>query len=160
MPASNCSGVISPALSAGSRTPSIIAVAAALELRCGLVDGCRIIDATGQAIATRSQEQGEGSCVGTVRLLDAPPQPRGRQPASPLPTLAYLLSDWVVPWLSSSAYRRGLRDVSGLEGGPPARAGELRLLLLGLGLVGVLELLRRRWKGWTASGGGDATDAP
>jgi hypothetical protein len=134
--------------------------ATVLELRCGLVAGCRIIDAGGQAIATRGQEQGEGSCVGTLRLLDAPPRPHGRQPTSPLPVLAYLLSDWVVPWLSISAYRQGLRDVSGLEGAPQAGAGGLRLLLLGLALMGVLELLRRLWRSWTTRAGGDATHAP
>jgi predicted amidohydrolase len=134
--------------------------ATVLELRCGLIAGCRIIDAGGQAIATRGQEQGEGSCVGTLRLLDAPPRPHGRQPTSPLPVLAYLLSDWVVPWLSISAYRQGLRDVSGLEGAPQAGAGGLRLLLLGLALMGVLELLRRLWRSWTTRAGGDATHAP
>lgn len=130
-----------------------------LELHCAMVEGCRVLAADGRALASRNQASGEGSCIAVVDLADTPPQPRGRQPRSPLPLLAYLTSDWALPWLSIPAYRRGLRQTHELQLASVDRVPLRRLLLLGLGLctVAVLaRLLRRRVQRPIVAAGGSA----
>jgi hypothetical protein len=84
-----------------------------LTMVCDLVPGCKIVDAVGRSLVEWTQEQGEGFAMAEVSLAEARPTPRGRQPRSRLPLVAYLLSDGVLPALCRSDYRRGLRRAWG-----------------------------------------------
>ena len=64
------------------------------------------------------QAQGEGFTLGDVALADAPPQPRGAQPPSRVPTFAYMSSDAILPWLVAPIYRRGVRRAWGAQMAP------------------------------------------
>ena len=69
-------------------------------------------------MAQVTQEQGESFVTGEVTLADQTPQPVGRQPASGLSPLLYLVSDVILPWMSIPVYRRGLRRAWGQRMAP------------------------------------------
>ena len=80
-----------------------------LQMSCGLMQGCRILDADGQTVAAVKQEQGESCAVAQVEIETARPQPREKQPAMGLPWMTYLLSDVLIPGMSVVSYWRNKR---------------------------------------------------
>lgn len=119
-----------------------------MQLSCGLVEGCQILDAQGQRLAGLTQAQGEAWTIAGVTWSAHKPSPREPQPASPMPWMAYLISDWVLPWLSVPVYRRGLRRVWGRHMAPIRPETRKRVAVLGLiGLLTLLALiLARNWR--------------
>jgi hypothetical protein len=105
-----------------------------LQMSCGLVPGCKVIDASGNVIAELPQEAGESWTSGEVTLADRPPQPRGAQPASTVPPLSYALSDMFLPALMRKVYNQG-RGVASQPG---------RNLLLLAGLAALLLIWWRK----------------
>jgi len=83
--------------------------AGGLQMSCGMMPGCRVLDAGGQTVAAVGQEDGESVAVGQVGVPAVRPQPRGKQPATTLPWTMYLLSDVLVPGISAVSYRRNRR---------------------------------------------------
>lgn len=109
-----------------------------LRMRCAMIQGCKVVDAQGRALAEMTQQQGEGFTTAEVVLADAPPQPRGAQPPSRVPTFAYLSSDIILPWLMQPIYRRGVRRA---WGGHMARSDERMGLWIGAaGIAAALGL--------------------
>ena len=119
-----------------------------VQMSCDMVQGCKVVDASGQVLTELTQEQGEAFTVAEVTLADEKPCPQEPQPASPLPFFTYFASDVLLPSLSVPVYRKGLRRAWG-EGMAPVEASTRNwMILLGLGvvasfLVGVL-LSRRK----------------
>ena len=89
--------------------------ASQMRMSCGIVRGCKVVDASGQVLTELTQEQGEGFTMAGVTLSDGRPHPQGPQPASPLSPFAYFISDVVLPSLAVPVYRRGLGRVRGMR---------------------------------------------
>ena len=94
----------------------------------------------GRVVAQVTQEQGECFVTGEVTLADERPQPAGRQPASGLSPLVYLLSDVVLPWLTIPVYRRGLRRAWGQRMAPVEPTTRYWTALLGVAVAFSLAL--------------------
>jgi predicted amidohydrolase len=84
-----------------------------VEMSCGMVPSCRIVDATGRPVAELTQEHGEACALAEVSLAMTRPSPGEPQPTSRLPLAAYLLSDVLLPALCIPEYRHGLRQALG-----------------------------------------------
>ena len=83
--------------------------ASQVQMSCQLVPGCKVVGANGRVLTELTQAQGEAFTVAEVRLADDRPSPGRSQPASPVPWIAYLISDVLLPLLSIPVYRKGIR---------------------------------------------------
>lgn len=84
-----------------------------MEMSCGMLPGCKVVDASGRVLAALTQEQGETFTIAEVTLAGARPSPQAPQPASPLSWFLYFISDVLLPSLAVPAYRQGLRRTWG-----------------------------------------------
>jgi hypothetical protein len=84
-----------------------------MEISCGFVQGCKVVDAGGQVLTELSQEEGEAFTRAEVTLPDQKRVPQEPQPAPLTPKISYFVSDvWLVA-LSRPVYRKGLRRIAG-----------------------------------------------
>ncbi len=83
--------------------------ASKLQLACGFVQGCKIVNSRGEVQVELAQTQGEAFAVAEVELSREKSRPTSPQPRSLLPGAAYLSSDVVLPLLMLPVYRRGVR---------------------------------------------------
>jgi predicted amidohydrolase len=113
-----------------------------MRLSCDFVQGCKVVDATGQVLTELRQEDGETLTLAEVALADKRPQPTPPPPPSRLSFLTYLTSDIILPLLSIPTYRRGLRRVWGRHMAPVE--AETRQWLAVLGLSAAIAFL----SGW------------
>jgi predicted amidohydrolase len=122
-----------------------------LWMSCGLVPGCKVVDATGRPLAELAQEQGEALALAEVSLPEKRPQPGGAQPPSRLFRLSYWMSDGLLYRLSVPGYRRGLRQTWGPDMAPFRTSTRQWVGVLGVAVLvaAVLGLIwrRRRPKG-------------
>ena len=121
-----------------------------LRISCDLAPGCKVVDATGRALAELTQDQGEALALAEVSLPASRPCPRGEQPPSRLSRPAYWLSDGLLYGLNVPDYRRGLRRTWG-PGMAPIRPSTRRWIgVLGVGALAAVALgliLSRRRQG-------------
>ncbi len=82
-----------------------------LQMSCEMVEGCRIVDATGHVLTQLTGAQGEAYALADVTLPDKRPAPRGPQPVPPISKIAYLFSDMLIPTLTIPTYKKGLRQL-------------------------------------------------
>ncbi len=117
-----------------------------LQMSCDITQGCKVVDASGQVLTELTLEQGETFTVAEVTLADEKPRPRNPQPKPPVPFMAYLISDVLLPSLTISTYRRGLRRAWGKEMAPVDAAARKWTILVGVGVVAgfLVGLLRGR----------------
>jgi predicted amidohydrolase len=106
-----------------------------MQMSCGMVQGCKVVDAGGRVLAELTQEQGETFTTAEVTLADEKPSPQGPQPAALLPGVVYFVSDILLPLLSVPVYRRGLRRAWGERMAPVEASARRWMVLLGLGVV-------------------------
>ena len=111
-----------------------------MQMTCDLVQGCKVVAASGQVLAELTQEQGETFTTAEVTLADEKPRSQSAQPASPVPWLSYFVSDTVLPLLTTPVYRRGLRRVWGAEMAPVEASTRRWISLVGAGVVAGLGL--------------------
>ena len=111
-----------------------------MRLSCGMVPGCKVVDATGRSLAELTQEQGEAYALAQVSLPETRPSPVASQPPSRLPLAAYVLSDVLLPALCIPDYRRGLRRTWGPDMAPVDAATRRWKSVLGLGVLASLVL--------------------
>ncbi len=86
-----------------------------MHMSSDYIAGCKVVDASGQVLASLTQEQGETFTLAQVTLAEERPRPQGPQPASPVPFLTYLSSDVLLPALTIPVYRRGVRRILEIE---------------------------------------------
>jgi hypothetical protein len=86
-----------------------------MQMSSDFIAGCKVVDASGQVLASLTQEQGETFTLAKVTLAEERPRPQGPQPASPVPFLTYLSSDVLLPGLSIPIYRQGVQRISDIE---------------------------------------------
>ncbi len=79
-----------------------------LTVTSQMLEGTRVVDASGQVVAERQQLQGEGFALATVTLADCKPAPQGPQPKSPLPAYVLWVSDGLAV-LQAGAYKKRIR---------------------------------------------------
>ena len=89
--------------------------AKSLEMSCEMIPICKVVDASGNIVAARAPNEGEGFVISEVRLTDSKPVPGTRQPYPPLPRstarMAFFNADVMVPFLMRSVYRSGLKKI-------------------------------------------------
>ncbi|MBN2549046.1 MAG: carbon-nitrogen hydrolase family protein [Anaerolineales bacterium] len=120
-----------------------------LELSCNSASGCKILDARGEQLAGRTPEEGEGFVVAEVTVGGRKSTPIKTQPTPPVPLISYLLSDYLLPWLSLPVYREGVHRAQGVQ--HPAycaneRKSFVRMLFLVAGIFSFIWLFLRRRK--------------
>lgn len=123
--------------------------AAEMEMSCGYVHESKILDANGQVMGKLSGLEGEAFTLAEVQLAGERPRPQRPQPPLGLPRFAYLMADYLIPWLTIPLYRAGLRQAQGPQMAPadPATSRWTAALAVGAGLafvVGYLAGGRRR----------------
>ena len=106
-----------------------------IQMSCDMVQGCKVVDASGQVLTELTQEQGETFTMAEVTLADEKPRPQEPQPSSPLPFFIYLSSDILLPLLSIPVYRKGLRRAWGQGMAPVEASTRHWMIFLGLGVV-------------------------
>jgi hypothetical protein len=80
-----------------------------VEMSCGFIQGCKVVDAGGRVLTELSQGEGEAFTTAKVTLSDQKPVPREPQPGPLVAGIAYFVADVWLTSLARSAYRRGLR---------------------------------------------------
>jgi len=83
-----------------------------LQMSSNMIESCKIVDAKGQVLAKRTQSEGEGYAIADVELSPQRPKPGENQPMSPLNAFAYINSDFILPWMMRSVYRKGKWKIS------------------------------------------------
>ncbi len=84
--------------------------ASKLQMSCEMVEGCKIVAATGHVLTELTGAQGKAFALSEVTLPDKTPAPRGPQPVPPISKLTYLFSDMLIPALTIPTYKKGLRQ--------------------------------------------------
>lgn len=103
-----------------------------LRLTAPMVAAARILDGSGQVVASLPLEQEDGFAVARVKLAEGRPAPSGSQPELPAGLrVGNLLSD-LLALLSIPVYRRGLRRAHGPEMAPLHPETRKRLALFAL----------------------------
>lgn len=82
-----------------------------VQLECGFVQGCKIVDGAGNVQTELEQAQGETFTIGEVIVPDRKTEPDRPQPKSLLPGISYLSSDIMLPLLMLPIYRQGVRQI-------------------------------------------------
>jgi hypothetical protein len=80
-----------------------------MQMSCGMIPSCKVVNANGDVLTERTQAEGEGFTLAEVELSESKSMPRGPQPASPLSAGPYLMADVLIPFLMKSIYHKGLR---------------------------------------------------
>lgn len=114
-----------------------------MRLSCDMVQGCKVVNASGLVLAELPQEQGEGFIVAEVTLADERHIVQ-KQPPSLLSWVPYLASDIMLPLISAPLYRRGLRRAWGERMAPVDAASRRWMAMLGLSAA-VAFLVGMRW---------------
>lgn len=115
--------------------------ASQMQMTCDLVQGCKIVDASGRVLTELTQEQGETFTIAEVTLAEEKPLPQQPQPAPTVSRLSYFVSDIVLPMLTIPVYRKGLRQAWGQEMAPVKASTRRRAILVGTGLIVGLSVL-------------------
>ncbi|MDM8528771.1 carbon-nitrogen hydrolase family protein [Anaerolineales bacterium HSG24] len=89
-----------------------------MQLKCGFVQGCKIVDGWGEVQTELEQVQGETYTIAEVTIPDKKPRPNSPQPKSLLPKIAYFSSDILLPLLMLPVYHRGRYQVFGKKTTP------------------------------------------
>lgn len=84
-----------------------------VEMECGGVEGCKVLDPLGRSVAARGLAQGEGLAIGDVSVGSVPRRPDRDQPPTRLQAGAYFISDRLIPRLVEPVYRRNVRAAWG-----------------------------------------------
>lgn len=117
--------------------------ASKMRMICKLVPGCRILDANGCELDSILPEEGEAFALAEIEIPLLRAVPAGPQPRLDVPFISYLLSDYILPFLSLSTYQLG-RIRLAPEKFPPGRARKRQaaglLVAAGLFLAGLLVL--------------------
>lgn len=89
--------------------------ASQMQLSCGMMSSCKVVDASGCVLAKRHPSEGEGFVMAEVSLKETKTMPTDRQPKPPMRPMEYLLSilnaDVMVPAMMKSVYKDGLKKL-------------------------------------------------
>jgi predicted amidohydrolase len=84
-----------------------------MQMSCGMIPSCKVVDAEGCVLAERAPSESEGFAISDVTLADSKPVPTGRQPNPPMNRLmaqmSYFNADTWVPLMMRSVYQNGLK---------------------------------------------------
>lgn len=111
-----------------------------LTVHCGFVPACMLLNAHGEIIAEHAQDNGEGFAMAEIELAARRPTPRGKQPPVHVSLFSYLVSDFLLPGLCISLYRRGARATWGAKMAP-LTSGE-RFLLFSAPLLIIIMVIK------------------
>jgi predicted amidohydrolase len=89
-----------------------------LQITADFISQTKILDANGQIISQISAEVGEGFTSAEIELADKRPHPITPQPKIDLLPATYAFSDYLLPWLTTPFYRRGIRRAWGSHMAP------------------------------------------
>ena len=86
-----------------------------LQMSCGMIPSCKVVDAGGQTLAERAPTEGEGFAISEVTLADSKSRPTGHQPNPPMngmiARMSYLNADLMIPLMMQSVYKNGLKKI-------------------------------------------------
>lgn len=86
-----------------------------LQISCGMIPSCKVVDANGHVIAERAPTEDEGFVMAEVTLTDSKSAPTQRQPNPPMnPTIARMATfnaDVMIPAMMRSGYKNGLKKI-------------------------------------------------
>ena len=80
-----------------------------IQMACGVVQECKIINSSGEILARLTEEDGEAFAIAEVELGLSRTTPRMPQPSTPIPNMSYFFSDRFLPAIVKPVYRKGQR---------------------------------------------------
>jgi predicted amidohydrolase len=110
-----------------------------MQVSCEMTSACKIVDSAGTIVTQLDPAQGETYAVGEIEIADERPQPIGPPPGPTANWFTYLTSDVILPFISRSAYQRGLQALPDRPARPNGFISQKWLIAIGLGaLIGLL----------------------
>lgn len=86
-----------------------------LQMSCGMIPSCKVVDAGGNVLAERMPAEGEGFVLSEVRLAASKVMPTHPQPNPPLDRvtarMAIFNADILIPAMMRSVYKNGLKKI-------------------------------------------------
>jgi hypothetical protein len=113
-----------------------------------MTSACKIVNHAGAIVTRLDPAQGETYAIGEIEISDRKPQPIGAIPGLTATWFTYLTSDVILPFISRSAYQRGVQTLPDRPPRPGGFNSQKWLIAIGLGaLIGlVLALIWPRQK--------------
>lgn len=93
----------------------LLSKAEQLQMTCGMIPSCKVVDAGGNILAERMPSEGEGFVLSEVTLADSKSMPTHPQPNPPLDKMtarmAIFNADLLIPAMVRSVYKNGLKKI-------------------------------------------------
>jgi len=84
-----------------------------LQMFCGMIPSCKVVDADGNILVERMPTEGEGFVLSEVTLADTKSMPAQPQPNAPMTQMAFRMAtfnaDVLIPVMMRSVYKNGLK---------------------------------------------------
>jgi hypothetical protein len=110
-----------------------------MQVSCEMTPACKIVNSAGAIVTRLDPAQGETYAIGEIEIADERPQPIGPPPGLTANWFTYLTSDVILPFISRSAYQRGLQALPDRPARPNGFISQKWLIAIGLGaLIGLL----------------------
>jgi hypothetical protein len=119
-----------------------------LQVSCEMTPACKIVNSAGEIVTQLDPAQGETYAIAEIEIADGKPRPIGPIPGPTATWFTYLTSDMILPFISRSAYQRGVQTLPDRSRRPRGYTPQKWLIAIGLGaLIGlVLAVLWPRKK--------------
>jgi Carbon-nitrogen hydrolase len=110
-----------------------------MQVSCAMTPACKIVNSAGERLTQLDPAQGEAYAISEIEIADEKLHPIGPPPGPTATWFTYLTSDVILPFISRSAYQRGVQT---LPDRPPrlnSFTPQKWLIAIGLGaLIGLL----------------------
>lgn len=126
---------------------TILPKADQMKVTCDFVGCTKILDGGGNILSQVLAEVTEAITLAEIELPETHPRPNGPQPTIDLLPLTYAFSDYILPWLTVTQYRQGVRRAWGSHMVPPnpaTRQRAISLLIISAFLLLAAYLFRQK----------------
>ncbi len=110
-----------------------------LQVSCDMTPACKIVNSVGAIVTQLNPAQGETYAVAEIEIADGQPQPIGPRPGPTANWFTYLTSDVILPFISRSAYHRGVQRLPDRPPRPHGFTPQMWIIASGLSvLIGLM----------------------
>ena len=110
-----------------------------MQVSCEMTPACKIVNSAGAIVTRLDPAQGETYALGEIEIAEEKPQPIGPLPGPTATWFTYLTSDVILPFISRSAYQRGVQTLPDRPPRPHGFTPQKWIIAIGLGaLIGLL----------------------
>jgi hypothetical protein len=110
-----------------------------MRVSCEMTPACKIVNSAGEIVTQLDPAQGETYAIGEIEIAAEKPQPIGPIPGLTANRFTYFTSDVILPFISRSAYHRGVQTLPDRPPRPSGFTPQKWISAIGLGaLIGLL----------------------